>query len=170
MKEIRLPRNGKEGFLYGSIICIITVLIMLFLNIGTSVGVNKKSILIILKLVPIIWIVAMLIESLFIGRLASKLVERFSEPTDGFNAKILFNILFCVTGMSLIMSVLGSMIGSGTISLDPLINLPSHWPRNFCVAFWCQILLAQPAARLVMKKLHKHQLKKFVKEGGENEE
>ena len=139
-------------------------------NYVISVGVNKKSILIILKLVPIIWIVAMLIESLFIGRLASKLVERFSEPTDGFNAKILFNILFCVTGMSLIMSVLGSMIGSGTISLAPLINLPSHWPRNFCVAFWCQILLAQPAARLVMKKLHKHQLKKSVKEGGENEE
>lgn len=28
MKEKRLPRNGKEGFLYGSIICVITVCVM----------------------------------------------------------------------------------------------------------------------------------------------
>ena len=33
MKEKRLPRNGKEGFLYGSIICVITVCVMLIVNV-----------------------------------------------------------------------------------------------------------------------------------------
>lgn len=65
MKETRLPQNGKEGLLYGSIICLITVIVMLMLNIGTAFGgLNKDAFLVILKMLPIIWIVAMLVESI----------------------------------------------------------------------------------------------------------
>mgnify|MGYP003621078280 CR=1 FL=1 len=38
MKEQRLPQNGKEGFLYGGTICLITVIVMLILNISTSLN------------------------------------------------------------------------------------------------------------------------------------
>lgn len=156
MNETRLPRNGKEGLLYGGIIAIITVIVMLTLNIGTAFGgINKESIKVILILTPIIWIIAMLLESLLVGRISEKLVEKFTEPSDGFNARILFNILFCVTGMSAIMTIIGGMIGAGKLTLEPIITFPSHWPRNFCVAFWCEILLAQPVARKAMKLLHK---------------
>ena len=31
----RLPYNEKEGLIYGGIIALITVIVMLFLNIGT---------------------------------------------------------------------------------------------------------------------------------------
>lgn len=41
------------------------------------------------------------------------------------------------------------------MSLKPIITFAEHWPRNFCVAFWCEILLAQPIARFVMKQIHK---------------
>lgn len=156
MNETRLPRNGKEGFLYGGVIAIITVIVMLFLNIGTAFGgINKEAIKVILILTPIIWIIAMLLEALLVGRISEKLLEKFTEPSDGFNTKILFNILFCVTGMSAIMTIIGGMIGEGKPSLEPFITFPSHWPRNFCVAFWCEILLAQPIARKVMTLLHK---------------
>lgn len=164
MQEVRLPQNKKEGFLYGSIICLITVIVMLILNIGTAFGgFPKEAILAILKLIPIIWIVAMLVESFVVGKIASKLVNKFTETSDGFNSHILFNILFCVTGMSAIMTILGSLIGNG-ISFEPFLTFFSHWPRNFCVAFWCEILLAQPISRFSMKMLHNHQNKKIALE------
>ena len=157
MKEKRLPRNGKEGLLYGGVIALITVIIMLFLNVGTVFGtINKEVIIAIIKLTPIIWLTAMIIESLFVGKISEKLVEHFTESTDGFNTRILFNILFCVTLMSAIMTIVGGMIGSSKVTLEPFETFLSHWPRNFCVAFWCEILLAQPAARAVMKIIHKN--------------
>lgn len=161
MKENRLPQSGKEGILYGSVICIITVFIMLILNIGTSFGtLNQKAVWIsILKALPLIWVAAMLLESFVIGRLAGILVKCFSQASDGFNARILFNILFVVLGMSASMTVIGPLI-SGESFLDVLLAFPSHWPRNFCVAFWCEICLAQPAARKVMKLIHVRQEKR----------
>lgn len=157
MEEKRLPKNGKEGLLYGGIIAIITVIVMLFLNIGTAFGgINKEAIKVIIKLIPIIWIIAMLLEYLVVGKIAEKLVEHFTKSTDGFNAKILFNILFCVTGMSAMMTIIGGMIGAGKLTLEPFETFLSHWPRNFCVAFWCEILIAQPIARKVMQIIHKN--------------
>ena len=69
------------------------------------------------KMLPIIWIVAMLVENFIVGKISFILVSKFSGESDGFNAKILFNILFCVTGMSAIMTILGGMIGMRKIKL-----------------------------------------------------
>lgn len=158
MEEKRLPRNAKEGLLYGSVIAIITVIIMVIINVGGSFPkFNLEVVKVILITIPIFFVLAMLLESFIVGRIAEKLVEYFTEPSDGFNARILFNILFCVTGMSFLMTIIGGMYGelmSGKISLQPILDVPSHWPRNFFIAFWCEILLAQPLARFVMKKIH----------------
>lgn len=156
--KLKLPKNQKEGFIFGSIICVITVIIMLLLNISTSAGISKTSIINILKLIPIMWIIAMIIENVLVGKIASFLVDKFTSETDSYNAKNLFNILFCVCGMSLLMSIIGNVVGTGDI-VSAVTSLPTHWPRNFCVAFWCQILLAQPVARLVMKKIHLYNMK-----------
>lgn len=155
--EKRLPRNNKEGLIYGLTISAITVILMVFLNIGTEKGITKDSILIMLKSIPIFIILAMLIETFIIGRISSKLVDTFTEPSDGFNTKILFNILFCVTGMSITFTLIGTIINTG-ISKDLLENFIKHWPRNFCVALWIEILLAQPLARKIMKQIHKERI------------
>jgi hypothetical protein len=154
MEENRLPQNGKEGLLYGSIICILTVIIMTTLNISIEFGkLDGEVALIILKSIPIVWIIAMLIEVLVVGKIAEKLVNKFTESTDGFNTKILFNILFCVIGMSVIMTIIGNILGNG-ISLEIFTKFPLNWPRNFCVAFLSELLIIHPIARLVMKKIH----------------
>lgn len=94
MSNIKLPNNKKESFIYGSIICLITVIIMLTFNIYYNVRIiNIKTIITILRLIPIIWIAAMIVETFFVGKISKKLIARFSSKTDGFNAKILFNIL-----------------------------------------------------------------------------
>lgn len=159
MKEKRLPRNGKEGLLYGGVIAFITVIVMLSLNVFTAVHkINLDILLSIIKLISIIWVIVMLLEGLVVGKISNKLVEHFSSEGDGFNAKILFNILFCVTFMSISMTIIGGMIGMGKFTLEPFKTFLTHWPRNFCVAFWCEILLAQPIARFVMKLIHSKDL------------
>lgn len=161
----RLPHNDKEGVLYGGLICLVTVIVMLLLNISTSFGkIDFEVLLTILKLIPVVWIVAMLVEGFVVGKIADKLVLIFIESTDGFNARILFNILFCVTGMSATMTIIGGWLGAGRICLEPFLTFFNHWPRNFFVALWCEILLAQPLARFVMRRIHLKKIEKKKEE------
>lgn len=153
MEEKRLPRNSKEGLVYGLTISVITVSLMVLLNIGTEKGITTETILIMLKTIPIFIVLAMLIETFLVGRISSKLVDCFTEPSDSFNTKILFNILFCVTGMSIIFTLIGTMLSTG-FNKDLIYNFLIHWPRNFCIAMWIEILLAQPLARAIMTKIH----------------
>lgn len=163
VKENRLPHNAKEGMLYGAIICAITAIIMSTVNISLGFGkFDTEVLMIVLKSLPLVWIIAMLLETLVVGRIAEKLMHTFSDTTDGFNAKILFTIFFTVIGMSLSMTVIGDMMGNG-ISLASFAAL-AHWPRNFCIALFCELLIAQPPARFVMKKLHMRQENNFTSE------
>lgn len=163
VKENRLPHNAKEGMLYGAIICAITAIIMSTVNISLGFGkFDTEVLMIVLKSLPLVWIIAMLLETLVVGRIAEKLMHTFSDTTDGFNAKILFTIFFTVIGMSLSMTVIGDMMGNG-ISLASFAAL-AHWPRNFCIALFCELLIAQPPARFVMKKLHERQENNMISE------
>lgn len=158
MAEKRLPRSGKEGFLYGAVICLITCVIMMMLNIGTAFGTlcTKEVWFTIVRAIPLVWCVAMLWESFVVGRIAHKLVSIFVEPSDGFNANILFNIVFVVAMMSTSMTIIGPVVSGESIS-TAFSGWLHHWPRNFCVAFWCECLLAQPIARKVMVLIHNRQ-------------
>ncbi|WP_343042110.1 hypothetical protein [Ornithinibacillus caprae] len=95
--------------------------------------------------------------------IVSKLVPKFVGPNDGFNAKVLFTILFNVTILSILLTVIGSWIGMGEISMEPVQSFFYSWPRNFFIAFWVELLIAQPIARFAMKKLHESQARKTVK-------
>lgn len=159
-KETRLPRNGKEGALYGAIICTLTVLFMVSLNVLLTAGeFNQESALTIIKLLPVFWIIAMIIEPVFIGRIAEKLVEKFTKPTDSFNAKILFRILFTVIGMSVCMTLIADVIING-FSSEFFSSFLTNWPRNFVIVLIAESLVIQPIARFVMVKLHASQDKK----------
>lgn len=159
-QEMRLPRNGKEGALYGAIICTLTVLLMTSLNIILAVGeLNVDTLFIILKTLPIFWVIAMVLEPALVGRIAEKMVEKFTAPTDSFNAKILFRILFTVLGMSAIMTPIGYIVGNG-FNTGIFSNFLTNWPRNFLIVLIAESLLIQPIARFVMVKLHAAQDKK----------
>lgn len=157
MEELRLPWDDKEGLLYGSIIACITSYIMAFINTARVTGLDSSTPIETLKCLPFIWVVVMLLMSFIVGKTANRIVSRYSAPSDSVNAKIALNIIACVTMMSAIMSVFGPMIGSavsGHFSLEQVMNWPSNWPVNFFCAFWVEMLVAQPAARYVMKRKH----------------
>lgn len=159
-QEKRLPRNGKEGLMYGAIISTLTVLFMTTLNVILGAGqFNTDVMFTILKTLPIMWIIVMIIEPAVIGRIAEALVAKFTQPTDSFNAKILFRILFTVLGMSACMTFIGDIVGNG-FSSEIFSNWLANWPRNFVIVLIAESLVIQPIARFAMVKLHDSQEKK----------
>jgi hypothetical protein len=158
--EKRLPRNGKEGLLYGAIIATMTVIFMTSFNIIFFAGeFNGDVALTILKTIPIMWIIVMIIEPAIFGRIAEALTAKFTQPTDSFNAKILFRILFTVLGMSVAMTFIGDIVGNG-FSTEIFSNWVHNWPRNFVIVLIAESLVIQPIARFAMVKLHESQDKK----------
>jgi len=158
--EKRLPKNGKEGLLYGTIISTLTVLFMTSFSIILAVGeFNGDVAFTILKTIPIMWIIVMIIEPTIFGRIAEALVAKFTKPTDSFNAKIVFRILFTVLGMSAAMTFIGDIVGNG-FSTEIFSNWLHNWPRNFVIVLIAESLVIQPIARFVMVKLHETQDKK----------
>ncbi|MDN7242794.1 DUF2798 domain-containing protein [Planococcus sp. N028] len=159
-QEKRLPRNGKEGFLYGTIISTLTVLFMTTYSIIYFTGEFNGDIAItILKTLPIIWIIVMLIEPTIFGRIAEALTAKFTQPTDSFNSKILFRILFTVLGMSAAMTLIADVVINGLHS-ELFSNWLLNWPRNFIIVLFAEVLVIQPIARFFMVKMHEAQDKK----------
>lgn len=158
--EKRLPRNGKEGLLYGTLISTMTVIFMtsVMVILGTE-DFNKETVFSILKIMPIIWVIVMIIEPAIIGRIAEALTAKFTKPTDSFNAKILFRIIFTVFGMSMVMTLVGDIVGNGFHS-ELFRNWLHNWPRNLVIVLIAESLVIQPIARFVMVKLHEAQDRK----------
>ena len=163
MEELRLPWNNREGLLYGGVIALITALIMSTFNIAQNYGKLDFEVLkTALISLPVIWVVVMLLMTFVVGRIAGAGVRHFADPSDGFNARILFNMVLCVTMMSASMSFLGPFVGellSGDLTWACAADWIHRWPTNFFAAFWVEMLVAQPAARAVMKHLHLRKLK-----------
>ena len=113
---------------------------------------------------PIIFLVAFALANTVVGKISTAVIRRYLGPNDSTNAFIVFNIVVCVLLMSVILTFLGGLIGesigylmggSGVDVIGLLENWPRIWPRNFCIAFWVEMLVAQPVARGVMVRIHK---------------
>ncbi|GED59710.1 hypothetical protein ABER61_01150 [Brevibacillus formosus] len=158
--ETRLPRNGKEGILFLLIISILSVNIIAPIIVGLERGFSKEVYLDTVKIIPFMWIIVVLLVKLVAGPIVSKVMPKFVGQTDGFNARVLLNILLNVTILSILLSIIGMWGGTKEISLEPFRNFLHNWPRNFGIAFWVEILIAHPIARFAMKTIHARQARK----------
>lgn len=156
-KEARLPQNAKEGILFLFIISIISVNTIAPIIVGLERGFSKDVYFDTLKIIPFMWIIVVVLVRMVSGPIVGRLLPKFVGKTDGFNARILLNTLMNVTVLSICLSIIGTWVGSGEVSLEPLTNFFHIWPRNFGIAFWIELLIAQPIARFVMKKIHARQ-------------
>ncbi len=154
-KEDRLPQNAKEGILFMLIISLISVNTIAPIIMGMERGFSMESYVETLKIIPFMWIIVILLVRFVAGPIVGKvLLPKFVGQTDGFNARILLNTLLNVTVLSVLLTIIGSWVGTKQISLEPFQDFFPTWFRNFGVAFWIELLLAQPIARFAMKKLH----------------
>ncbi|MCP3810125.1 hypothetical protein UY416_19765 [Paenibacillus polymyxa] len=159
-KEERLPQNAKEGILFLLIISIISVNTIAPIIMGLERGFSKENYLETLKIIPFMWIIVVLLVRLVAGPLVGKVIPKFVGQTDGFNARVLLNTLLNVTVLSMLLTIIGTWVGTKQISLEPFQNFFHSWFRNFGVAFWIELLVAQPIARFAMKKIHARQASK----------
>jgi hypothetical protein len=155
--ETRLPRNAKEGILFLLIVSIISVNTIAPIIVGLERGFSKEVYLDTLKIIPIMWIIVVLLVRLVARPVVGKVLPIFTGQTDGFNARVLLNTLLNVTVLSMLLSIIGTWVGTKEVSLEPFKNYLHIWPRNFGIAFWIELLVAQPVARFAMKTLHARQ-------------
>ncbi len=105
---------------------------------------------------PVIFAIVMVVEGLLVSNLAQKTMKRFVRAKDSTEAHALARTVCMVTGMSLAMSLIGLVLAGTPLAELPL-RFASAWPMNFCAAFWWQILVAGPIARMALKVMRTHQ-------------
>ena len=152
-----MPQNAKEGILFLLIISVISVNTIAPIIMGMERRFGKENYLETLKIIPYMWIIVVLLVRLVAGPLVGKVMPKLVGQTDGFNARVLLNTLLNVTVLSILLTVIGTWVGTKQISLEPFQNFFLSWFRNFGVAFWIELLIAQPIARFAMKKIHARQ-------------
>lgn len=156
-KENRLPQNSKEGILFMLIISFISVNTIAPLIMGFEKGFSLETYASTLKILPIMFIIVLIVVNVIAMPIVGKLLPKFVRQTDSFSAHVLWNTLLNVTVISMCMSIIGVWVGTASFDLAPFQNFFQTWPRNFGTAFWIEMLIAQPIARFVMKKMHKQQ-------------
>ncbi len=152
-----MPTNKKEGMIFGICMCAIMVFFMGLLNISIHLGgFDFNSIKTNLIAFPVTFIIAFILENVVIGKINHKLLEKFVDKNDSKNSYILFNCFFIVTLMSLVMTIIGGFLGgdnASTIFSEFFIR----WPRNFCAAFFLNILVAGPISRTLLRVIQKNE-------------
>lgn len=165
-----MPTNKKEGIIFGICMCLIMVFFMGLLNISIHLGgFNLNSIKTCLIAFPVTFIIAYVLETFIVGRINDILLTRFVSKKDSKNAYILFNCFFIVTMMSLLMTIVGGLLGGDTLQ-TVLGEFFIRWPRNFCAAFFLNILVAGPVSRTILKAIQKNSVSDSNIPNVENEE
>lgn len=149
----KLPRNKKEFALFLAIISIISVNIIAPVITCFEIGFHLKVWGNAMKAVPFIWLTVIALV-LLTYKPTEYATAKFVGKDDSFNSHILANILFTVLMMSVVLTVVGTWIGSRHISMEPITHFFYKWPRNFSISFFVEGCIAQPIARFVMLKLH----------------
>ena len=177
LQEYRLPWNAREGIIYGCIIASLSSLLIggynVYDNMGYSLGEFGEFAKDYIVIWPVMFVIAFTLSNTIVGWIAKRVIAKFIQPNDSANAYICFNIIICVLLMSVILTFIGGLVGQtigfllGGTSVDVMElaeNWPRIWPRNFCIAFWIEMLVAQPAARYAMVRIHKRRMGSQVTE------
>lgn len=149
----KLPRNKKEFALFMGIISIISVNIIAPLITGFEVGFYLYVWKNVLRVLPFIWI-SVIVTVLLTYHPAEWMTSKLVDKDDSFTSHVIINILCTVFLMSIILTVVGTWIGSGHISMEPIRGFFYKWPRNFAISLFVEMIIAQPIARVAMEYLH----------------
>ena len=153
--HMKLPRNKKEFALFMAIVSIISVNIIAPLITCMEMGFSLATWQNALRVMPFIWL-SVIALVLLTYQPAEWMTGKIADKNDSFHAHIIINILCTVFLMSIFLTVIGTWIGMGQITLAPVTGFLTNgkWPRNFAVSFAVELLIAQPIARFVLYRIH----------------
>lgn len=156
-----MPRTKREGVFYGVVMAFSMSIFMNLLNTFLHAGVSMESLGRALLLQPVIFAIVMVVEGLLVSNLAQKTMKRFVRAKDSVEAHALARTVCMVTGMSLAMSLIGLVLAGTPLTELPL-RFASAWPINFCAAFWWQLLVAGPVARMTLRTARAYRSKRVL--------
>ena len=152
-----MPQTKFQDFIYTIIMVIVMVYAMVCYNVAVNIGGLSNSVfLIALKELPIMGVIAFLLEFFLIGKVSQKLAFRLVNPKED---KPIFVILTISSIIVCFMCPIMSFIGSTFFNFNGITNVFSNWIKttvlNFPMALCLQIFYAGPLVRLIFKKIFK---------------
>lgn len=160
---MKLPRSKKEFAIFLGIVSIISVNIIAPLITCFEAGFYLSVWQDVLTVLPFIWM-SVIGAVLLTYMPAEKLTSIIVSKKDSFHAQIIVNTLCTVFLMSILLTIIGTWIGTRSITLEPIRLFFYKWPRNFAISLFVELCIAQPAARLAILKLHLRKDAKKAKE------
>ena len=130
----KLPQNNKEFILFLSVISIISANVITPLITCLEIGFSLQNWVTVLKILPILWPVGYCGSSdnlQTVGMADIKVDQaRRQLPGRNHNKYIMFRFL-----ISILLTIIGTWIGTRSITITPIRNFIYIWPRNMTIAF-----------------------------------
>lgn len=151
-----MPKTKFQDFVYTIIMVIFMVYTMVCYNISVNMnGLSNQVFVLALKEIPIMGIIAFLLEFFIVGNIAKKLSFKIVNENDN----PIFIILTISTIIVCLMCPIMSFIGSVLFNFNGISNVISKWLQiyvlNFPMALCSQIFYIGPLVRLIFKKIFK---------------
>lgn len=151
-----MPKTKFQDFVYTIIMVIFMVYTMVCYNISVNMnGLSNQVFVLALKELPIMGIIAFLLEFFIVGNIAKKLSFKIVNENDN----PIFIILTISTIIVCLMCPIMSFIGSVLFNFNGISNVISKWLQicvlNFPMALCSQIFYIGPLVRLIFKKIFK---------------
>ena len=155
-----MPKTKFQDFIYTLIMVIVMVYAMVCYNIAMSTGgLTNEVFLMAFGELPIMGVIAFILEFFIIGKLAQKLAFRLVNPKED---KQIFVILAISSMIVCLMCPIMSFFGSVLFNFNGVENIFANWIRisvmNFPMALCWQIFYAGPFVRFIFKRIFKKQL------------
>lgn len=155
-----MPKTKFQDFIYTLIMVIVMVYAMVCYNIAMSTGgLTNEVFLMAFGELPIMGVIAFILEFFIIGKLAQKLAFRLVNPKED---KQIFVILAISSMIVCLMCPIMSFFGSVLSNFNGVENIFANWIRisvmNFPMALCWQIFYAGPFVRFIFKRIFKKQL------------
>lgn len=145
-------KNKMENFIFTMICCFLMVFGMSTYNSILKNGFNSSFVSgLMIPLVPVFFI-ALAIDWFLVGPVAKGLVKKIVNENTVLIKKILLISFFMVTGMSMCMSFIATIIGHG-INADFLSLFLKTELKNFACALPLQLILVGPFSRIIFFKV-----------------
>jgi hypothetical protein len=152
-----MPKTKFQDFIYTIIMVIIMVYGMICYNVAMNIGGMSNQVFVIaLGELPIMGILAFLLEFFFIGNLSKKITFNLVNPKED---KSIFVIIIMSAVIVCIMCPIMSFFGSVLFKFNGIENIIANWLQtwvvNFPMALCFQIFYAGPLVRFIFKKIFK---------------
>ncbi len=155
-----MPKTKFQDFIFTVIMVIFMVYTMVCYNVALSMGgLTNQTFAAALGELPVMVLIAFILEFFLVGKLAKKLAFKFVNPEKD---KPIFVTLAISTMTVCLMCPIMSFFGSVLFNFDGVDNMISRWIQisvlNFPMALCSQLFYIGPCVRFIFKKLFRNHI------------